>query len=237
MRHTVLTVPPTYYVTLGINALLLWPIASILTFYGIRHTQLSIRESLTQSRLIFVPLIAVLFLGESVTLFAALGTILVFVGILIVVYKPELSLAHPDMRGIGFVLVASLLIAITSTFDKHNVSGIDYLLYSFLIYIIQTAVFLLFLTKERRNELRALAKERDFFIIFGGALCAGLFYVMQLWLYRHLALHIAYPIIQISSAAALMLAVIFLKERDRIVFKVFGFCLAAAGAITLRLAT
>src|SRR5262249_28949740 len=138
-HHPSFAIPQAYFLPLCVN-MLLWPVAGVLTFYGIRHTQISIRESLTQSRLIFVPLITVLFLGENITAIAALGTSLVFLGILTAVYKRELSLEHPDMHGFGYVLLASLLIAITSTVDKYIVSGIDYIFYGFLIYAAQTFI-------------------------------------------------------------------------------------------------
>ena len=233
--HVSLTIPKHYYVSIGIP-MLLWPIASILTYYGMRHTQVSVRESLTQSRLIFVPLIAVLFLGENIIPFAGLGTILIFVGILTAVYKSSLSIKHSDMHGVGYVLAASFIIAIISTFDKHNVSGTDYMYYSLLVYVGQSVIFLLFLNKERGRELLALLCGRNTLVVTSAGLSGAFFYILQLWLYTHLALHIAYPIIQLSSAAALVLAIIFLGEHDRIPFKILGFSLAALGAVLLRLA-
>ena len=234
--NTSLTIPESYYPALVINAVL-WLLAGILSFQGIRHTQASIRESVTQSRLIFVPLIAVIFLGETVTPLAALGTLAVFLGIVIAVYKKELSFMHPDMRGIGYALGASLLIAVTSSIDKYIVSGVSPLFYAFLLYAAQTVVFLTFLTRVRRNELFSLPMYTDGLFVFCAGLMSGVFYLLQLWLYQNFDLHIAYPFIQLASASALLLAIVFLKEWDRIFFKVLGFGIAAIGAMMVRFAT
>jgi drug/metabolite transporter (DMT)-like permease len=227
--------PEIHYVLFGINTIL-WLLTGVLSFQGIRHTQASVRESLTQSRLIFVPLIAVVFLGEHMTLGAVLGSMLVFAGIVVAVYKKELSLAYPDERGIGYVLAASVLIAVASSLDKQIVStGLDYFQYAFLLNCALTVIYLFFFTRERRKECVEMLQHSSGFFVIGAGIATGVFYLLQLFLYKNLDLHIAYPFIQLASAFALILAIVFLKEWDRIFFKIFGFCIAAAGAIVLRL--
>lgn len=214
----------------------IWRVAGWASFIGIRHTEASVRESLIQSRLIFIPLFAALVLGEAISWYAALGTALVLFGILVVVYRPSLSLAHPDMHGIKYVLLASFLVAVASTIDKYMVERMDYLLYALLIYLAQIVLLSLALNKERLRELTGLFSHINGPVVLVGALVSGVFYLLQLWLFQHLPLHIAYPIIQVSSALTILLAIIFLRERDRATYKILGFLVAALGAYILKTA-
>lgn len=227
-------IPQEYWLPVGAN-IILWSIAGILSWNGTRHTPVSIRESLIQSRLIFAPIIAAIFLGEVISLPAALGTFLIIAGIVIAVYRPSLTWAHPDMQGIGYVLSSSLLIAISALLDKHNVTGVPIAYYSALIYFGVLIILCFFINTERIQELRAIFHRGTMRIVVSGAMFAGIFYLLQLWLYQHLPLHIAYPLVQFSSAAALVFAIIFFHERDRVRYKIAGFCVASLGAIILRL--
>ena len=220
---------------LGVTVL--WTIASAINYVGIREAPISVRESLVQSRMIFIPIIAVFFLGEHFSLLDAFGTVLVIAGILTASYRHSVGFRHADTKGAEYVLVASVLIAIAASCDKYFSSRIDAAYYAFFLYFGGFLLQLLFLNRERCNELITFFHhKRTALITLAGVFLGGFFYLGQLWLYKHVDLHIAYPIIQLPSAFALVLAIIFFNERERMWLKITGFCIAALGAIVLRIA-
>ncbi|KKW19051.1 MAG: hypothetical protein UY63_C0023G0002 [Parcubacteria group bacterium GW2011_GWA2_51_10] len=228
-----IAIQPQYYLPIVVS-IFLWAVAIYFGWKGIQGSPVSLRESVIQSRLILIPILAAIFLGESVSLSAMVGTLLIVLGIVVAVYRPSLTLRHPDVVGSWYVLAGSVVISIVSLFDKYIVTGVNPALYSSLIYLGVLLMTFVFMTRERLASILLVMRSRVALVVLTAGTLNVLFFLGQMWLYQKLPLHIVYPLLQFASAVAIILAVIFLKERDRAFFKVAGFCVAGIGAFLLK---
>lgn len=212
----------------------LWTIIAVWSLIGIRDTEVSLREVLTQSRTLIVVVLSVLILGETVALRSWIGVFLILAGIAIAVYKPGKKLHHADYKGAWIVLATSALIAIISLVDKKMAMLMDPALYSAIVYAGPALCLVPFFTGTRVTESVDSLRNGTWKIAAVVGMLNSIGFLLTLYTYRSFDLHIAYPLLQLSSLVVLLAGVVFWHEKQRVQWKILGFALALAGAFVIK---
>ena len=113
-----------------------WYIGTLITNRSIKATDLTLREPIIQTRLVFVLLISFFFLKENINTYELIGAIIVFLGAVISSYHPSTNLKKLSKEGVFICLLASFLIAISYSFDKYALNFIEVVSWAFFMYLI-----------------------------------------------------------------------------------------------------
>lgn len=219
-------------VPLLVIAVGLWAFAAVANLVSIRENEVSSREVISQSRLLFVTVLSVLFLGETVTKETWIGIALISGGIMSAAYKRGNVFESLTHRGGQLAIAMSFLFAILALIDKEVSSHMDPFLYTALVYLGPALVLMFFFTRERRREAVTVLTNRSqlLFTISIGCVNA-LAFCAVLYAYQLADLHVVYSFIQLGSLLAVLYAFFFWGERDRALQKCIGLCIAIIGAI------
>ncbi len=219
------------WIALGIAALV-WTIIAISVYISIKKTEVSIREQLTQSRIIWVLIFGIFLLGETFTIKKLIGTAIIFIGICILLFHPERKLGRLTDPGVLWTLGFALLSAVAAITDKFALGYFRPELYGFLVYLIPGIVLTGFLPKIK-DDVRHLWKIHGKIavttIIFS---TATYFFVIKAYSLADVTL--VYPFLQLATILAVIFSIIFLKEREHKWQKIAAAVIVIAGAIIMK---
>jgi drug/metabolite transporter (DMT)-like permease len=204
--------------------------ASVLTFQAYKTVEASEMGILLSTERLWTVILALMFLSETITLSKVLGTILVLFGVGVVYWKK-----HNVRFGVGIViaLVAALLYGISYVNGFYILRFFDAPSFVVLGSLLPALVIVLW-------QPRIVSKLRFYLIPRNGILVSlsALFdTLMSVFLY--LAYQLGRNASQISPLAAtslvitVILAAIFLKERDNLLKKLLGSAIVVLGIIFL----
>tara|TARA_B100000029_G_scaffold494551_1_gene558440 strand:- start:3707 stop:4603 length:897 start_codon:yes stop_codon:yes gene_type:complete len=206
--------------------------------------RLGLTRAFTVSLGVFIVLtylLAIFWVDERVTLWAAGGTILVLVGVYSVanLNKEEPSqeinsLKNESKRGWGLLLLASLLWAIATVWLRDAANGEDVLAVAALRVPAAGVVLMGLATVSQRSDLRrwVISKRDHTILFFAGILGAGAATILFIVAIQEVGAGRAAVTTAIAPIFAVFLGVVFLKEKlnKRILF---GVLIASAGIILL----
>jgi uncharacterized membrane protein len=84
---------PVAYIFLILSGII-WTISSILSFSSYKHTNLTIREVISQSRLVLVFVLSIIFLAEKFVYDKLLGTGIMLFGMILLTYHKDKKIRH-----------------------------------------------------------------------------------------------------------------------------------------------
>ena len=209
---------------------LISPLVFIFMFKGFKLIGASEHSMLLTSSRVWAILGAILFLKESPSITKLLGALLIIFGVILTQWKKEkLKLNH----GAIFVLLAAFFIGVAQTLAYFLLRNFDVL--SFMVYNSLAATVLLFIFKPKIvKKFKFYFKIKNLVNILFSSLNDGLANI-----FTFLAYQIGRNALQIGPLGAtqipltVILAIIFLGERDRLNQKVFGSLAALAGSVLL----
>lgn len=144
------TVTPTALVAIGVIGLVSAP-AFLFLAKAIRHLPISESSPLLVAEPLIVLVLAILFLGESVSAVQLAGILILLAGAYVLESRRRARLLDPirvlNNRYAGYILLSLLLYAISSTLDKVVVSnlGVDRFAFIAIVHIILAVVLLAYL--------------------------------------------------------------------------------------------
>lgn len=201
---------------------------SIYTFMKMHeHTHLSISSIVSRSRMIWVALLAFVFLGESLRFIDYAGILILFLGLSIAVAPHKIFFD----KGIQITTITAIIAAVVVVLIK-AVSD-DVSLPVLMVWMSLPSVFIIPLfMKEPKKRLKAFTKNK-----FGGKLLFNIFNFFAMYGY---VLAISYGSVSIVTALyhgmiifAVLAGIIFLHEREDAGRKIFGSLITIAGMILL----
>lgn len=213
-------------------ASILWAAIAIVGLFSVRGTQISLREPVSQSKLLWGLLFSVVLLGEAVSLQRALGIIVIFIGITLSIWHPERKLGRLSDSGIQWTLLGAFLGALVAAVDKHALQYFPLEMYGFLVFLLPTIV-LLFFYKKRRADVVHVFRYRWRFALLTSMTLAVLYY-STLQVFKLMEFSLAYSLLQLSTLLAVLSGVVYLREREHILQRIIATVIVIAGAILLK---
>ncbi len=210
---------------------ILWALVALTIFISYKDTEVSIRDPLSQTRLIWALVLGILFLKESVTSLRVIGTIVIFFGISLLLWHPERKFGRLSDPGIRWTFIAAILSALVAIADKFALRYFDVAIYGLLVYIIPSIV-LLFFIKKRTQHVTNLFKKRGFYVILGITFSA-LTYYFTLRTFAVADVTLVYPLLQLGILLTVISGIIFLKEREHLWQKIISAILVLIGTIII----
>jgi drug/metabolite transporter (DMT)-like permease len=215
---------------------ILWSLFSLISYAGVRETEVSIRESVMQTRILFSFALSAAF-GAIITPLSLLSGACVFAGVFTAARAAPRAHGENTSYGIAMVTLGAFASVLAAGLDKVVVStGIDPIYYALMLSTVSLAVLAIMGNRARRAELCA-ADARGWFVAATAATIGTFGWLGTLFVYRLLPFHIAFPSLQVASVIAVLGSALFLGDRGHLGRKTLGFSLAIAGAVLLRLAS
>jgi len=208
---------------------LLWTFANIFSFTALKHIDVSRFTVVFSSRLFFTVVASSLFLSEFLTAQQWLGAVLIFASIYVVTQKSgeKFALTKYDT----FSILAAMAFGFANTNDRFMLKTFNLYPYVSIAFIFP-AVFTALVKPKHLKSLRVFADKT----IFKNMVFLCLFYtVSSLTFFR--ALQIAPNSSQVvavnltSVILTVLLAIVFLKERENLRRKILGAVLSFIGLL------
>lgn len=222
----------TAWIALG-AAVVIWTTMSTLVYVTIKKTEVSIKEPLSQSKIIWALLLGVFILGEAFTTKKIIGTVIIFLGMSVLIFHPERKLGRLTDPGVLWTLGTAVLAACAAIIDKFALGYFRPELYIFLVYLIPGLILTGFLPKIKddvRHLLKLHGKIAVTTIIFSTAT-----YFFTIKAYSLADVTIVYPFLQLATILAVIFGIIFLKERAHKWQKIVAAIIVIAGAIIMKI--
>ncbi|MEK6861571.1 MAG: EamA family transporter, partial [Nanoarchaeota archaeon] len=159
-----------------ISASILWPMVSVSAFRAYKGTEVSIKDPLTQSKILLVLILSMIFLKETVTVNRILGTLIIFLGICLLLWHPERKFSRLSDPGIRWTFLAAFLVSIVTVVDKYALNFFKPGFYVFVVYFFPSIILFLFLGK-RVNQVKHLIKHRFLAVLFATILSAAVYFL------------------------------------------------------------
>jgi drug/metabolite transporter (DMT)-like permease len=196
-----------------------------------KYSEVSIRESLSQTRIIWVLLFGVLFLNESITLSGIIGIFTIFFGLGLLLWHPERKLGRIYDKKVLIVLLGAFMISIATIADKYVLRFFSPEVYSFFSCLIPFLALSFFL-KGKTPHIKHLFKHRGVTAILAIAFSAVSYYFVLL-IFSSTNITIAYPILQAGILFTVIGGIIFMKERENITQKIIASIIVIVGTIII----
>ncbi len=229
----ILTLPTTQ---LGLILLLglLWAIIAWVINASIALNDFSFKEIIRQMRVVFVVVGGVVFLGETLAPFDILGIGAIILSALIISWKKISFREHFTSKPILLAWLSSLLVAVTTLLEKHLLTEVDVLTYTFFAFALPTLFLLPFLTEKRRSAVKTLLTHHKtelalFSTFMLTAFTAGLF------VYKLLPISIAYPLIQSATVFAVLIGTWLFEKNHHWKRKALASLIAILGVTLIQL--
>ncbi|MCD4740749.1 DMT family transporter [archaeon] len=218
-------------------AAFLWFLINITGFNATKRTEVSLYAPLNNLKIIFVLILAVVFLGEAVTVQKILGTIVVFAGAFFLTWKKG-SLKQLEDRGVQLVILTAFLTGIVSLFDKYNIHQLEISksFYGLAMYWIPCALHG-FRIIGRKQHMKKIIKNQGGTILITGLIYGVIYYYLFLFAYSFDAAEISviFPLSQLSIVIALFLGYAWLGEKTDLKKRFVSSLIMIAGAILVAL--
>ncbi|MBU2637605.1 MAG: EamA family transporter [Nanoarchaeota archaeon] len=209
----------------------LWAIVAYTGFRAYSHLQVSLKEPIGKSKMLFVLLLSVIFLKEAITTEKVLGTILIFAGIVTLTYKKGKRFGDFGNRGVQLTLLSAFLMSVVLLVDKYATNFFNPGMYSFMVYFLPSVVLFPFVVK-RKTEIRSIVRNKlgaTIATVFLGAA----YYYLLLRAFKLAEASAVVPIVELGTLIAVFGGIKFLKEREQIPKKIIAAVIVVIGAVLL----
>jgi len=212
---------------------------------SIRLLEVSLRTTIYQIRIFFVLIFASLFLNESFNLTKIMGSVLIFLGIVLTAFRTRkinwfkkaftsvFKREGQRVTGIFFTLVAALVTAIELMGFKYLLNQFSVGFTLFTVSLVSTVLFLLIVPDLTERTLNLIKGEKRK-LIFLNAFLANISWVLFFWATSMTEASKTQPISQGMMVLTILGGIVFLKERERIWQKILGGILAVIGVILVK---
>ena len=214
-----------------IVAAIVWVLVDLSALTAYKWTEVSLKEPISQSKLIWALLFGLIFLGETITLQRAMGTIIIFLGTSLLLYHPERKFGRLSESGVRWTLLTALLSAIVAIIDKFALNWFVPEVYGFLVYLGPAIILTAFIpTKIKQVKHLIKNKWRSVFIaIFFST--ATYFFTIQA--YAKADVTFVYPLLQMGVLLTVLSGIFFMKEREHFWQKIIAATMIVIGAIII----
>lgn len=212
-------------------ACIVWALETFVAFEAYIHVPVSVRSPLDEVRVIFLLILSVIFLAESLSIEKVLGTILVFIGIFTLTYQKGNFLNKIREKGIMLVFLSAFLYSIASILDKAALKYFSAGTYGFLVYFVPAIMFIPFITN-KKAEIGNLFKN-SIFLVLVSAFVSFLAYFFRLKAFSLADVSLVFPITRLSVLIGVISGIIFLKERENILRKIIASIIVIIGVVLI----
>lgn len=211
----------------------LYLIFTISNYYMNIHMDISLSSILGQTKTIVTFIGALIIFNETAGTNKIIGVILIILGNIILFVKKGGYKEGISKKGLLFLTINTLSLALTSFFDATLIEHFSVNAYGMLGYLAPAILTVPILMNkmsmdEFKDELRSNLKT-----IFIMSITAPLSYSALLYAYTISPKSVVYPLGNISTLVLVFLGVVFLKERKMLLRKVIAAIIVILGAILL----
>ena len=208
-----------------------WVFIAVIGFYAYKYTQVSLKSPLSESRVLWVLLFALIFLKEKLILDKVLGIILIFISLIILTYKKQKKFGDLTDKGVQLTLLTALLTAGVAIIDKSALQYFTPGTFGFLVYFIPGLILLGF-GKGHFKDVKKILKTKHYYL--GVVVVLGfLFYYFNLKAYQIADVTQVFPVIRLSTAFTVIFGIIFLKEKENVFKKLIATVIIFLGILLL----
>lgn len=214
---------------------ILWAIIAWVMNASIALNDFSFKEIIRQTRVIFVVVGGVVFLGETLSPFDILGIGAIIVSAIIISWRKTSLKQHMTSKPIILAWLSALLVAIATLLEKQVVMDVDVLTYAFLGAFALPTIFLLpFLNKTRRAAcVHLLTNHKIEITLFSSFMLVA--FVAGLFVYQMLPISIAYPLIQTATVFSVLIGTTIFEGNHQWKRKVIAAIVAILGVILIQI--
>jgi len=209
----------------------LWLVVNITGIKSLKMVDVSLREPISQIRLLFVLILSAILISESVNFSKIIGTLLTFSGLLLITYKGGKFFSLLKNRGIQLTLLSAFFVSLVSIVDKTALKYWTVAPYLFFEFLIPGLIFG-GMTFFRKDKFKEMMKAKYFYIFLVTVLGAASSYALY-WAYQLEEVSVVYPITQLATLIAVIGGIVILKERKDILLKLLATVIMIAGAILI----
>jgi len=224
--------PGTFYEwSLLAIGMCLWLGINITGIKSLQMVEVSLREPVSQTRLLFILLLSVIFISETINFSKIAGTILIFSGLSLATYKGGEFFSRLKNKGIQLALLSAFLVSVVSIVDKTALKYWAVAPYLFLEFFVPGLV-LGTMAFCRRDRLKEMMKSKYLYVILVTALGAVSSYTLY-WAYQLKEVSVVFPIAQLATLITVIGGIVLLKERKDISLKILATVIMILGAILI----
>jgi transporter family protein len=214
---------------------LLWTGIAGLGYVTLRHTQITLRAPISQTRIAFATILGVFILGEVLTTQKITGTVIVFLGTVLLTYHRHSVFGRLSELGVLYAFLAAFLGAVVAIVDKAALGYFTPGTYGFLAYGVPTVVLAVIVAvrRDQRQSLQPIMREHPWFV-FGIAMLAAAAYYFALRAYDLAEASVVYPLLRLSLVISMIgSAILFHDERIDLVRRLVGAAVITVGAFVI----
>lgn len=190
-------------------------IAWILSLHAIQKMPISLYSIINLSRIVFSILLSVIFLGEKLTVFLIIGTIIIIFGLFLVnKVSNEKNNKETDLKTILILLVACLINSISAIIDKQILKSVTPMQLQFwFLFFLAISYWGILLFKNKKIDLKKMGK--NYWILLAAiSLTVGDRFLFQANEIPESKVSIMTLIKQFSVIEGIILGKIFFKEKN-----------------------
>lgn len=209
----------------GITTALLW----ICYFKALSLADVSKVTPIDKLSIVLTLILSSIFLGEKITIIKVISMICMVSGTFLMVKK-----FNEDKEGnwLIFAILTAIFTSLATILGKIGIESIDPNLGTMLrTMIILVMIWIIIFAKKEYTDVRKLSGKNILFIVLSGV-STGLSWLFYFKALKEGEASIVFPIEKLSAAVAILISIIFLKEKlDK--RGVFGFILIILGTLLL----
>lgn len=210
----------------------IWAGIAGIGYLTLKHTQVTLRNPLSQTRLVFALVLGVLFLHESLTWSKAAGTALILGGAIVLSYHKRRLFGRLTDPGVQLTLLGAFLGALVAIIDKAALQHFNPSVYGAFVYTIPTIILACIVLPKVKGKLEfSLAwREHKWFIMIIAFLAAFAYY-LALQAYDRAEATQVYPVLRLSMVVSMLgSAALFQDEREDLARRLVGAAIVTIGA-------
>ena len=210
---------------------IMWTVIAYVGFAAYSNLEVSLKTSISKSKLFFILLFSIIFLREVFSAEKLIGTVLIFTGILIATHKRGQGFKKLKSKGALLALLAAFLGSIAMLIDKYAMNFFNPGMYTFMLYLMP-AIFLSFFVIKRGGKIKSILRNRlaPFLI---SAIAGGMYYYLIVRAFKVAEASVVVPIVELSVLVSVLGGIILLKERENLWNKIIGAVVVISGTIIL----
>ncbi len=209
-----------------------WLILSLCQYTSIKKTEVSLKEPLSQSRLIWALIFGVVFLGEVVSISRTIGTLLVVCGGMVLVFHPERKWGRLKDSGVRWTLGTAVVSATVALVDKFALGYFPSEMYAFLAFFVP-AILLSCVVHRKKEAVEHLLKKHCVRAI-SSIILSALSYLLFVQVLSRIDLTQLYPFMQLTTVLTVIGGMVILGERDHVKQRLIGTIFIIAGVIVVK---
>ena len=209
---------------------LIWTGVSLLNLKSSQLVEVSLKDPLSQTQLIFTLILTSVFLGEVLTTNKILGTFLIFFGLIVLTYKRK-ALGRFREPGVNLVLLMSFLWSLVGLIDKTALNYWPVPTYSFMVFLFPSLIMGA-VTTRRVDKLVRMVKDRFWYIVAGSLSIVTTAYTGFVAI-KLTDISNAVPVFKLSALVSVLGGVLLLKEEKEIWKKAVGAVIMILGAVLI----